>query len=82
MVQYTNFVNAQNVNIGAVSTKGLDFTSHYHMDIGAAGKLAFNFSGTYTKDFETQPLPSGGSFDCAGYWARRAERRCRTGAMY
>jgi iron complex outermembrane receptor protein len=64
----SNFVNAQNVNIGAVSTKGLDFTSHYHMDIGAAGKLAFNFSGTYTKDFETQPLPTGGSFDCAGYW--------------
>ena len=41
------------MNIGAVSTKGLDFTSHYHMDIGAAGKLSFNFSGTYTKDFET-----------------------------
>jgi outer membrane receptor protein involved in Fe transport len=64
----SNYVNAQDVNIGAVSTKGLDFSSHYHMDIGAAGKLAFNFSGTYTKDFMTQPLPTGGSYDCAGYF--------------
>jgi iron complex outermembrane recepter protein len=66
--QTTNFVNAQTVNIGKVSTKGLDITSHYHMDLGGLGKLALNFSGTYTKDFMVQPLPTGGSYDCAGYW--------------
>jgi outer membrane receptor protein involved in Fe transport len=64
----SNFVNAQYQNIGTVSTKGLDFTSHYHVDIGAAGKLSFNFSGTYTKDFFTEPLTGGPAFDCAGYW--------------
>jgi outer membrane receptor protein involved in Fe transport len=64
----TNFVNAQNVNIGKISTKGMDITSHYHMDIGQLGKLNINFVGTYTKDFITQPLPTGGSFDCAGYY--------------
>jgi outer membrane receptor protein involved in Fe transport len=61
-------VNAQNVNIGKISTKGMDITSHYHMDIGQLGKLNINFVGTYTKDFITQPLPTGGSFDCAGYY--------------
>jgi outer membrane receptor protein involved in Fe transport len=62
------FVTATNVNIGKVSTRGLDLTSAYHMDVGQYGKLSFNLSGTYTKDFYTQPLPTGGSFDCAGYW--------------
>ncbi|MDB6107316.1 MAG: hypothetical protein JWO52_7315 [Gammaproteobacteria bacterium] len=63
-----NFVTATFVNIGKVSTRGLDFASHYHADIGQMGKLSTNFSGTYTKDFYTQPLPGLGSFDCAGYW--------------
>jgi outer membrane receptor protein involved in Fe transport len=63
-----NFVTATFVNIGKVSTRGLDFASHYHVDIGQMGKLSTNFSGTYTKDFYTQPIPGLGSFDCAGYW--------------
>jgi iron complex outermembrane receptor protein len=63
-----NFVTATYVNIGKVSTRGLDFASHYHVDIGQMGKLSTNFSGTYTKDFYTQPIPGLGSFDCAGYW--------------
>jgi iron complex outermembrane receptor protein len=64
----TNFVNAQNVNIGKISTKGMDIASRYHRDLGQLGKLDFSFAGTYTKDFITQPLPNGGSFDCAGYY--------------
>jgi outer membrane receptor protein involved in Fe transport len=64
----TNFVTATNLNIGKVSTRGLDLSSHYHVDVGTLGKLSFNLTGTYTKDFTTQPLPTGGSYDCAGYW--------------
>jgi iron complex outermembrane receptor protein len=64
----TNFVTATQVNIGQVSTKGLDLSSHYHVDVGNLGKLSFNLTGTYVKDFMTQPLPTGGSYDCAGYW--------------
>jgi iron complex outermembrane receptor protein len=66
--QTSNFVTATNLNIGTVSTKGIDLAVHYKLDIGAAGKLGFTLSGVYTKDFLTQPLPTGGSFDCAGYW--------------
>jgi iron complex outermembrane recepter protein len=63
-----NFVTATFVNIGKISTRGLDFSTHHHIDIGSLGKLSTNFSGTYTKDFYTQPVPGLGSFDCAGYW--------------
>jgi iron complex outermembrane receptor protein len=64
----SNFVTATNLNIGQISLRGLDVSSAYHTDLGQFGKLAVNFSGTYTKDFYTQPLPTGGSYDCAGYW--------------
>ena len=63
-----DFVTATNLNIGKISTRGMDVASHYHMDVGQFGRLSFNLSGTYTKDFYTQPLPTGGSYDCAGYW--------------
>jgi outer membrane receptor protein involved in Fe transport len=64
----TNFVTATDLNIGTVSTKGIDLAAHYKVDAGAVGKFTFNLSDTYTKDFLQQPIPGGGSFDCAGYW--------------
>jgi iron complex outermembrane recepter protein len=64
----TNFVNTQEVNIGHVSTQGLDLASHYSLDIGPAGKLGFNLSGTRVLNFLTQPLPTGGAYDCVGYF--------------
>src|SRR5262249_1570418 len=64
-----NFVQATNVNIGTVSTKGIDVAGRYRLAIGPRiGKIDFALSGTYTKNFETQPLPGGASFDCAGFW--------------
>ena len=44
------------------------------MDVGTIGRLSFNFTGTYTKDFSTQPLPTGGSYDCAAYWGSTCGR--------
>lgn len=68
------FVQTTFVNIGKVQTKGLDITSHYRYDLpGGMGKLNFNLVGTYTKSFLTQPLPTGGSYDCAGYWGATCE---------
>jgi outer membrane receptor protein involved in Fe transport len=64
----SNFVTATNVNIGKLSTRGMDVSSHYHMDLAQLGRLSLNLSGTYTKDYYAQPLPTGGSYDCAGYW--------------
>jgi iron complex outermembrane receptor protein len=62
------FVTATTQNIGQVSTKGADLTSHYRLNIGSAGKLTFGFTGTYVRSFLIQPLPTGNAFDCAGFW--------------
>lgn len=64
----TEFVNTNEVNIGTVSTKGIDLASHYTLDIGAAGKVGFTLSGTRVLDFLTQPLPTSGAYDCVGYF--------------
>ncbi len=64
----TDFVNADTVNIGTVSTKGVDVESHYLYDIGSMGKLTFNLAGTYTNSFDTQPLPTSASYDCVGFY--------------
>src|SRR5580692_9381325 len=64
----TNFVNADDVNIGTVTTKGVDVEGHYLWDIGAMGKLTMNLAGVYTNSFDTQPLPTSASYDCVGYY--------------
>jgi outer membrane receptor protein involved in Fe transport len=62
-----DYVQATEQNIGAIITRGADITSRYTLDLASFGKLAFSFTGTYTKDFETEPLPGLGQYDCAGY---------------
>jgi outer membrane receptor protein involved in Fe transport len=63
-----DFVVTNDVNIGTVTTKGVDVASHYLYDIGSMGKLSFNLAGTYVNSFDTQPLPTGGTYDCVGYF--------------
>ncbi len=63
-----NYVTATEQNIGKVSTKGIDVTAHYAYDMGAAGKLGVQLSGTRVLNFFTQPLPGGAAYDCAGYY--------------
>jgi outer membrane receptor protein involved in Fe transport len=63
-----DFVNAQEENIGAISTKGIDLTSSYHWDAGAFGKFGFNLSGTRVLNYFTRPVPFGGAYNCAGYY--------------
>ncbi len=69
------------MNIGTVATKGIDVAAHYTTQpMGTAGKLAFTLSGTHVNSFDTQPLPTGGSFDCTGlYGAALQSRRPRSG---
>jgi iron complex outermembrane receptor protein len=70
----SEFVTTTFLNIGSVSTRGLDVTSHYRYDLPAGlGRLNFNLVGTYTKDFLTQALPNNGAYNCAGYWGATCE---------
>ena len=64
----TDFVEASEQNIGKITTAGIDLKSHYRMDVGSMGRLAFDLVGTRAQSFVTQPLPTGGSYDCAGFW--------------
>ena len=67
---FTNadYVEARQQNIGTVKTSGVDLKSHYRLDVGSMGKLSFDLVGVKSLNFITQPLPTGGSYDCTGYW--------------
>ena len=54
-------------NIGELSTSGIDFDASYSFDIGGAGKLGFDFVGTYVESFETTPQ-EGVTYDCKGLY--------------
>jgi outer membrane receptor protein involved in Fe transport len=64
----TNYINTDEVNIGQISTRGIDLASHYRIDMGDMGKIGLSLSGSRTLDFMTQPVPTGGSYDCVGYF--------------
>ena len=32
------------------------------------GSLSFDYNGTYTRSFVKQPVPGGGTYDCAGLY--------------
>lgn len=63
-----DFVDTDEVNIGTITTKGWDLAARYNMNAGTMGKLNFTLSGTYVTDWSTQPLPTGGSYDCTGLY--------------
>ncbi len=62
-----NFVDVTKVNIGTIQVKGIDVSVHYGFDMGKAGKMSLNLTGTKAKNFLTQPLPTGAAYDCTGY---------------
>ncbi|HUO96959.1 MAG TPA: TonB-dependent receptor [Steroidobacteraceae bacterium] len=64
----TDFVDTTEQNIGTVKTAGVDLKTHYRLDAGSTGKFIFDLTGTRVQSFVTQPLPTGGSYDCAGLW--------------
>jgi outer membrane receptor protein involved in Fe transport len=64
----SNFVDTNEINVGTLHTKGIDLAGHYQHTIGTLGKLAFNLTGTLTDSFLTQPLDTGPSYDCVGYF--------------
>jgi iron complex outermembrane recepter protein len=65
-ISNNGFVDTTTRNVGINSTKGVDLTAHYRLDVGQAGRLGFGLAGTYTKAFTLQPDPNGGAYDCVG----------------
>jgi outer membrane receptor protein involved in Fe transport len=63
----SEYVELGEVNIGQISTRGIDLVAQYSLDMGAGGKIGFNIKGTETINFLDQPIPGGPTYDCAGY---------------
>ncbi|MFC0102513.1 TonB-dependent receptor domain-containing protein [Sphingopyxis terrae] len=57
------------LNIGGVSTSGIDINAGYSREIGSAGRLGLTFVGTYLDKLETDTgIAQAGSYDCAGLY--------------
>ena len=62
------FVNTDALNIGSITTKGLDLSARYNFSMGNMGKLNLILSGTKVMDWSTQPGAGVGSYDCTGLY--------------
>jgi outer membrane receptor protein involved in Fe transport len=62
------FVEATNQNLGSLSTKGFDVTVNYNYNLAQYGGLGLSFLGTYVNEFNTEPIPGLGEYDCAGFY--------------
>jgi outer membrane receptor protein involved in Fe transport len=63
----SEYVELGEVNIGQISTRGIDLLAAYSLDMGVGGKIGFSIKGTETINFLDQPVPGGPKYDCAGY---------------
>jgi outer membrane receptor protein involved in Fe transport len=61
-------ITATNVNIGSMSTKGVDLGADYGFRMGNMGSMNVSFLGTRLSAFTAEPVPGLGSYDCAGYY--------------
>jgi iron complex outermembrane receptor protein len=62
------FIIDTTINTGSLATKGVDLKGSYRLGMNTVGSLLFGLEGTYLKSLETQPLPSGASYDCVGFF--------------
>jgi outer membrane receptor protein involved in Fe transport len=61
-------VAALQQNLGSLKTSGVDIGVNWMQPITNWGSVGVTFQGTWVDKFETQPLPNGGSYDCAGLY--------------
>jgi outer membrane receptor protein involved in Fe transport len=59
------YVVATNINVGGVSTRGVDVNASYTQPLGGMGSLAFSFVGTWLDKLTSNPFGTV-NFDCAG----------------
>jgi outer membrane receptor protein involved in Fe transport len=64
------FVEDLNINIGSLSTTGVDLNLNYSgLELGAFGSLSFNLTGTYLDELITDSGGSSAPYDCAGLFS-------------
>lgn len=64
-----SFIEATNINTGSLSTKGIDISMTYDVDLDDLGSMRIDYVGTYLDSLVTEPLPGETPFDCAGFYS-------------
>jgi outer membrane receptor protein involved in Fe transport len=63
------FITGTNINIAKLETSGVDVVANYVQPLpGAWGNLAFEFTGTWLKDFKFDSGAGLGPYDCVGLY--------------
>jgi iron complex outermembrane recepter protein len=62
------YITDTDYNLGEQQAEGFDLNTDYRLDMGFLGKLDLNLVTNYNLHFRTQPVPGGGTYDCAGYY--------------
>ena len=63
----TGFVEDTSLNLGGLTTEGIDIQASYKLNFGAH-RLGFSLVGTQLLDASTAPLPDGDFYDCTGLY--------------
>jgi len=82
----SGYVDATNTNTGFIQTKGIDVSGTYRTsfadwNLPDWGGLTFGLVGTYTKNYVTQPVTGGGTYECAGYYGVTCNNTAATGSV-
>ena len=63
-----------NINIGSLETTGVDVNIVYRgLEIGSAGSLGFDLTGTFVEELVTEPGPGIPAYDCVGKYSAACE---------
>jgi iron complex outermembrane recepter protein len=57
-----------NLNLGSLSTKGIDVAVAYNQKLGDLGSLGLGYAATFLNNLLTEDIPGEGSYDCAGLY--------------
>jgi iron complex outermembrane receptor protein len=64
----SGYIQDYTLNLGELSTKGVDVNTSYALAMGPMGRLTMDLTGSYLINFITEPVPGLGSYDCAGLY--------------
>ncbi len=64
----SGYVLGTNQNLGFIKTNGIDLTANWLTPIEGWGSAGLAFQGTWLNQFLVEPIPGGGSYDCAGLY--------------
>ncbi|WP_298439338.1 TonB-dependent receptor [uncultured Ferrimonas sp.] len=58
------------INIGRLSTTGVDYDVNYNFTVGEMGDIKLNLVGTWLDSYEIQNTPEATPDQCVGFWDR------------